>query len=111
MKKVPILQTILTTLSVAGWGFAIYALIIYGEARPDAAVGYFLSKGASVRLHWDPEQTVLLEHIIWICAGISFVNLAVNFYTVRATKLGYWVNIPLLFMSSMAAGLYIRYVI
>ncbi len=111
MRKGTVLRAILTILSVAGWGFAMYAFILYGEARPDVAVGYFQSKGASVRLHWDPSKTVLLEHIIWICAGISFVNLAVNFYTVRATKSGFWVNIPLLLMSSLAAGLYIRFVI
>ncbi|GGI87151.1 hypothetical protein [Shewanella gelidii] len=111
MKKGKFLQILLTTLSVAGWAFAIYALIIFGEARPDRAVGYYLSKGAPVRLDWDPELTLQLEYIIWACAGISFVSLALNFYTVRATKEGYWVNIPLLLVSSLAAGLYIRYVV
>jgi hypothetical protein len=111
MTKVRVFQTILTLLSIAGWALAVYALLVFGEARPDRAVGYFLSRGVAVRLHWDPELTVQLEYIIWACAAISFVNLAFNFYVSSHSKVGYWVNIPLLFLVSLAAGLYIRYVI
>jgi hypothetical protein len=111
MSRVRIFQTILTLLSIAGWGLAVYALLVFGEARPDRAVGYFLSQGVPVRLEWDPLLTVQLEYIIWACAAISFVNLAFNFYVSNTSKVGYWVNIPLLFLVSLAAGLYIRYVI
>ena len=48
MSRLGIIQVVLTVLSLLGWSLAIYALIIFGEARPDRAVGYFLSKGASV---------------------------------------------------------------
>jgi hypothetical protein len=111
MSKIGVLQVILTVLSLLGWSLAIYALLIYGEARPDRAVGYFLSKGVEVRFNWDPELTVKLEHIIWLCAAISFMNLAVNFYAKTTTKIGFWFNIPLLLLVSLSAGLYIRYVI
>ncbi|QSX28495.1 MULTISPECIES: hypothetical protein [Shewanella] len=111
MKKVKIFQLLLATMSIAGWSLAIYALLLFHEARPDRAVGYFFSKGAPVRLGWDPEQTVLLEHIIWICAAISFVSMAFNWYVAHHSRLGYWFNIPLLFLSSLAAGLYISFVV
>ncbi|MGI2173387.1 hypothetical protein [Shewanella ulleungensis] len=111
MSRLGILQVVLTVLSLLGWSLAIYALIIYGEARPDRAVGYFLSKGVSVRLYWDPDLTIKLEYLIWCCAGVSFLNLLVNFYAKTTTRIGFWVNIPLLLVVSLSAGLYIRYVI
>ncbi|NKF50453.1 hypothetical protein G3R49_07695 [Shewanella sp. WXL01] len=111
MKRLAVFQTILTVLSVLSWSIAIYALIIFGEARPDKAVGYFRSKGVEVRLHWDPDLTIQLEYLIWACAAISLVNLLVNFYAKTTTRIGFWVNIPLLFVVSLAAGLYIRYVV
>ncbi|MCL1142467.1 hypothetical protein [Shewanella gaetbuli] len=111
MNKLSVLQVILTVLSLVSWSLAIYALLIFGEARPDRAVGYFLSKGVAVRFNWDPELTVQLEHIIWWCAGISFANLLVNFYAKTTSKVGFWFNIPLLLLVSISAGLYIRYVI
>jgi hypothetical protein len=39
------------------------------------------------------------------------LNLLVNFYAKATTRIGFWVNIPLLFLVSLAAGLYIRYVV
>ena len=111
MSRLRILQTILGVLSVLGWGVAIYALVIYGEARPDRAVGYFLSKGVEVRFEWDPNLTIKLEYLIWACAGISLVNLLVNFYAQTTKKVEFWFNIPLLLVVSLSAGLYIRYVI
>ncbi|WP_394131109.1 hypothetical protein [Shewanella maritima] len=111
MKQIKVLQVILTVLSLLGWSLAIYALIIFGEARPDVAVGYFLSKGVEVRLHWDPDLTIQLEYLIWACAAISFVSLIVNFYAKTTTRMGYWLNIPMLLLVSLSAGLYIRYVI
>ncbi|WP_351124836.1 hypothetical protein [Shewanella sp. T24-MNA-CIBAN-0130] len=111
MSRLGIIQVVLTIFSLLGWSLAIYALIIFGEARPDRAVGYFLSKGVLVRLHWDPELTIKLEYLIWWCAGISFLNLLVNFYAKTTTRIGFWVNIPLLLLVSLSAGLYIRYLV
>ncbi|WP_434937693.1 hypothetical protein ACRWQN_10865 [Shewanella sp. HL-SH8] len=111
MSRLGVLQVILTILSLLGWSLAIYALLIYGEARPDRAVGYFLSKGAEVRLNWDPALTVKLEYIIWWCAGVSLLNLLVNFYAKTTSRMGVWFNIPLLLLVSLSAGLYIRFVI
>ena len=111
MNKIKKFQRLLAFLSITGWSLAIYALLIFDKARPDRAVGYYLSKGASVRLAWDPIQTVQLEHIIWACAAISFVSLAFNYYFAHHSKMGYWFNIPLLLLSSVAAGLYITFVI
>lgn len=111
MKRLDVLQAILTVLSLLGWSLAIYALIIFGEARPDRAVGYFLSKGVDVRLHWDEELTIKLEYLIWACAAVSFLNLIVNFYAKTRERIGFWFNIPLLLLVSLSAGLYIRYVI
>ncbi|MBR9729005.1 hypothetical protein ACFOD0_14285 [Shewanella intestini] len=111
MKRLDILQTVLATLSIIGWSVAIYALVIFGQARPDPAVGYFRSKGVEVRLEWDPHLTIQLEYWIWVCAIVSFINLIVNFYAQTTTKIGFWVNIPLLLVVSLSAGLYIRYVI
>ena len=110
MSKTKFIQIVLTILSVAGWSLAVYALLVFGDARPDRAVGYFLSKGVEVRLNWDPDLTITLEYLIWGCAAISFINLAVNFYARSTSKVEYWFNIPLLLMASLAAGLYIRYV-
>ncbi|MCL1068544.1 hypothetical protein L2735_17365 [Shewanella olleyana] len=111
MSKTKILQFVLAVLSITGWGLAVYALIVFGEARPDRAVGYYLSKGVEVRFDWDPDLTIKLEYLIWWCAGISFVNLAVNYYAKTARKVEYWINIPLLLLVSLAAGFYIRYVV
>ncbi|UJF20674.1 hypothetical protein [Shewanella sp. OMA3-2] len=111
MSRLGLLQVILTILSLLGWSLAIYALLIYGEARPDRAVGYFLSKGVEVRFNWDPVLTVKLEYIIWWCAGVSLLNLLVNFYAKTTTRMGVWFNIPLLLLVSLSAGLYIRFVI
>ncbi|MCL1137376.1 hypothetical protein [Shewanella pneumatophori] len=111
MNRVKIFHFLLSSLSIIGWSLAIYALMLFDKARPDAAIGYFQSHGAEVRLEWDPEQTVLLEHIIWVCAVLSFINLGFNLYIAQRSKLGWWVNIPLLFTCSLAAGLYIRFVV
>ena len=111
MSKTKILQFVLTVLSITGWSLAVYALIVFGEARPDRAVGYYMSKGVEVRLDWDPRLTIKLEYLIWWCAGISLVNLAVNYYAQTARKIEYWINIPLLLLVSLAAGFYIRYVV
>ncbi|BCV32639.1 hypothetical protein [Shewanella algae] len=111
MKKVKIFQYLLASLSIIGWSLAIYALLVFDKARPDRAVGYFFSKGAPVRLYWDPQQTMLLEYIIWACAAISFLSLAFNWYVAHHSSLGYWFNIPLLLLSSTAAGLYLRFFI
>ncbi|UCX04789.1 hypothetical protein ACRWQL_01380 [Shewanella sp. HL-SH4] len=111
MSRLGVLQVILTILSLLGWSLAIYALLIYGEARPDRAVGYFLSQGVEVRFDWDAALTVKLEYIIWWCAGVSLLNLLVNFYAKTTTRMGVWFNIPLLLLVSLSAGLYIRFVI
>ena len=111
MSRLDVLQVILSVLSILGWSLAIYALLIYGEARPDRAVGYFLSKGVEVRFDWDAALTVKLEHIIWWCAGVSLLNLLVNFYAKTTARIGFWFNIPLLFLVPLSAGLYIRYVV
>ncbi|MGS0680710.1 hypothetical protein ACVBIL_06085 [Shewanella sp. 125m-7] len=111
MNRANFFQFLLSALSIIGWSLAIYALMLFDKARPDTAIGYYQSHGASVRLEWDPSQTVLLEHIIWVCAALSFVNLGFNFYISRHSKIGWWVNIPLLFLCSLAAGLYIRFVV
>lgn len=109
MKKVKIFQIFLGTLSILGWSLAVYALLLFGKARPDRAVGYFLSKGASVRLTWDPTITLRLEYVIWSCAAISLINLAFNFYVAHHSRMGYWFNIPLLLLTSTAAGLYLKF--
>jgi hypothetical protein len=111
MSKIKIFQLILASLSIVGWSLAVYALLVFDDARPDRAVGYFLSRGASVRLHWDPELTLQLEYLLWACAAISFVSLAVNYYVAHHSRLGYWFNIPLLLLSSLAAGIYISFMI
>ena len=111
MTRIRFFQALLTLLSIIGWSLAIYALLIFGEARPDRAVGYFLSKGATVRLEWDPALTIQLEYILWACAAVSFVNLGFNAYVASHSRVGWWFNIPLLFLCSLAAGLYIRYVV
>ena len=111
MKKVRAFQLLLSFLSVSGWALAVYALLIFDKARPDRAVGYFYSKGAPVRLNWDQSYTIELEYVLWACAAISFISLAFNYYFAHHSKMGYWFNIPLLFMASLAAGLYIRFVV
>lgn len=111
MKKIKMFQRFLATLSIAGWSLAVYALLVFDKARPERAVGYYLSKGESVRLEWDPTATLQLEYIIWACAGISFVSLAFNYYFASHSKMGYWYNIPLLFLSSLSAGLYLRFIV
>ncbi len=109
MKKKLIFQRFLAFLSIIGWSLAIYALLVFDKARPDRAVGYYMSKGSSVRLGWDPIRTLQLEYIIWGCAAISFMSLAFNYYFAHHSKMGYWSNIPLLLLSSVAAGLYLRF--
>ncbi|MFQ6372717.1 hypothetical protein [Shewanella sp. YIC-542] len=111
MKKLRILQIVLAVLSIAGWGLALYALILFHDARPDRAVGYFFSRGAQVRLQWDLQGTLQLEYIIWLCAGLSFTSMALNWYLASHYRMGYWFNIPLLLLSSVTAGLYLRFVI
>ncbi|QLE85478.1 MULTISPECIES: hypothetical protein [Shewanella] len=111
MKKRKIFQMILATLSILGWSLAIYALLLFDQARPDRAIGYYLSKGASIRLAWDPDYTVLLQDVIWTCAGISLLSLAFNFYFATHSKMGYWFNIPLLLLTSVTAGLYLSFFI
>ena len=111
MSRIKLFQILLTILSILGWSLAVYALLIFGDARPDRAVGYFLSHGASVRLNWDPELTIQLEYVLWTCAAISFTNLAFNYYVQSHSRLGWWVNIPLLFLSSLAAGIYVSFFI
>lgn len=111
MKKVKIFQRLLAALSITGWSLAVYALLVFDKARPDRAIGYYLSKGSSVRLQWDPLATLQLEHIIWACAAISFVSLGFNYYFAHHSKMGYWFNIPLLLLSSLAAALYLRFIL
>jgi hypothetical protein len=111
MKKIKVFQIFLGTLSILGWSLAVYALILFDQARPDRAVGYFLSKGATVRLDWDPTMTLRLEYVLWACAAISLINLGFNFYVANHSRMGYWFNIPLLLLTSTAAGLYIKFLI
>ncbi|GIU28217.1 hypothetical protein [Shewanella colwelliana] len=111
MKKLKVFQLLLSLLSIGGWALAVYALLIFDQARPDRAVGYYLSKGASVRLSWDPTMTLRLEYVIWTCAAISLLSLALNYYAAHHSRLGYWFNIPLLLLSSLAAGLYISFLV
>lgn len=49
MSKVRIFQIILATLSILGWALAVYALLVFGDARPDREVGDYLSRGATFR--------------------------------------------------------------
>ncbi|GIU47073.1 hypothetical protein [Shewanella algidipiscicola] len=111
MTKIKVFQILLGSLSILGWSLAVYALLLFDAARPDRAVGYFISKGASVRLSWDPEITLRLEYVIWICAAISLFNLGFNFYVANRSRMGYWFNIPLLLLTSTAAGLYLSFMI
>jgi len=111
MRKVKIFQLILATLSLLGWAVAVYALLVLEEARPEREIGAFFNRGATVRMSWEPHETQVLQYLIWVCCGISLVSLAVNYYVAHHSKLGYWFNIPLLFLSSLAAGLYIHFVI
>ncbi|QSX32020.1 hypothetical protein JYB87_09465 [Shewanella avicenniae] len=111
MSKLRILQLLLAILSIAGWGLAVYALLLFDDARPDRQVGYFLSRGVPVRLNWDPVATAHLEQIIWACAAISFLSLLVNWYCASHSRMGYWFNIPLLLMVSITSGLYLMFLI
>nr|WP_250885847.1 hypothetical protein [Shewanella jiangmenensis] len=106
-----IFQLLLAGLSILGWTLAVWALVIFDKARPDVAVGYFLSKGAAVRLFWDPALTLRLEQVIWWVCGISLVSLLFNIYVANHSRMGYWFNIPLLLLSSLTAGLYISFFI
>ena len=54
MIKVKIFQLILATLSILGWTLAVYALMVFGEARPEREVGSYLSRGETFRHYWDP---------------------------------------------------------
>ncbi|NMH64170.1 hypothetical protein [Shewanella salipaludis] len=108
MKKRKIFQICLATLSLAGWSLALYALLVFDEARPERAFGNLLSQGSPARLHWDPEPTLLLETLLWICTGISVVSLVVNYYMAHHSRIGYWFNIPLLLLCSLSAGLYLN---
>ncbi|ABL99891.1 MULTISPECIES: hypothetical protein [Shewanella] len=109
MSKLRIFQLLLAGLSILGWALAIWALMLFHEARPDRAVGYFLSKGATVRLFWEPSLTLRLEQVIWIVCGVSLVSLLFNVYVAQHSRMGYWFNIPLLLLSSLAAGLYMSF--
>lgn len=111
MRKVKLFQLILATLSILGWAVAVYALLVFGEARPERVVGTLFNQGLAVRMYWEPHETLVLQYLIWSCGGISLVSLAFNYYVAHHSKLGYWFNIPLLFLSSLAAGLYIYSVI
>lgn len=111
MNKLRVLQLLLAALSIVGWGLAVYALLIFDEARPDRQVGYFLSRGVQVRLRWDPAATAQLEQIIWSCAAISLLSLLVNWYCASHSRMGYWFNIPLLLLISITSGLYLRFLI
>ncbi|WP_372872826.1 hypothetical protein [Shewanella sp.] len=111
MSKLRIFQLLLAGLSILGWALAVWALIIFDGARPDAAVGYFLSKGAQVRLFWDPALTLRLEQVIWLVCGISLVSLLFNVYVAQHSRMGYWFNIPLLLLASLTAGLYVSFLI
>ncbi|ESE40299.1 hypothetical protein [Shewanella decolorationis] len=111
MRKVKIFQLILATLSILGWAVAVYALLVFGEARPEREVGAFFNQGTSVRMYWDPHETQTLQYLIWICGAISLVSLAFNYYVAHHSKLGYWFNIPLLLLTSLVAGLYVHFVI
>ncbi|MCH1919748.1 hypothetical protein L9G15_09910 [Shewanella sp. A3A] len=111
MNKLRVLQLLLAALSIVGWGLAVYALLIFDEARPDRQVGYFLSRGVQVRLRWDPVATTHLEQIIWSCAAISLLSLLVNWYCASHSRMGYWFNIPLLLLISITSGLYLRFLI
>ncbi|MFB2728423.1 hypothetical protein ACE02H_13235 [Shewanella mangrovisoli] len=111
MRKVKIFQMILATLSILGWTLAVYALMVFGEARPEREIGSYLSRGETFRHNWDPSETELLQYIIWGCGAISLISLAFNYYVAHHSKLGYWFNIPLLLLTSLAAGLYVHFVI
>lgn len=111
MKRLRFFQYLLTTLSVVGWSLAVYALILFDAARPDTVVGYLKSNGVEIQFEWDPLQTVQLADIVWWCALVSFINLGFNYYIAKHSRLGWWVNIPLLFLCSLSAGLYIRFVV
>ena len=39
MSKVRIFQIILAALSILGWAIAVYALLVFGDERPDREVG------------------------------------------------------------------------
>ncbi|GIU23011.1 hypothetical protein TUM4637_05420 [Shewanella hafniensis] len=111
MSKTRIFQIILATLSILGWAIAVYALLVFSDARPDREVGAYLTRGATFRVHWDPHETQLLQYLIWACGGISLVSLAFNFYVAQHSRMGYWFNIPMLLLTSIVAGLYIHLVV
>lgn len=111
MRKTRIFQIILATLSILGWAIAVYALLVFGEARPDREVGAYLARGATFRMDWDPHETQLLLYLIWTCGAISLVSLAFNYYVAHHSKLGFWFNIPMLLLTSIVAGLYVHLMI
>ncbi len=111
MRKVKLFQFILASLSILGWTLATYALLVFGEARPERELGSFFSRGATFRLFWAPDETQLLQQLIWTCGLISLLSLAFNYYVAHHSKLGYWFNIPLLLLTSLVAGLYVQLVV
>ena len=93
MSKTKILQFVLAVLSITGWSLAVYALIVFGEARPDRAVGYYLSKGVEVRFDWDPDLTIKLEYLIWWCEYLIWIYFLSDGY----------------FLSNLAFAKYLKY--
>lgn len=109
MSKISIFRIILASLSIIGWAVAVYALLVFGEARPEREIGTFIEQLPS-RTTWDPQETELLLQLIWTCGFISLLSLAVNYYAAQHSKMGYWFNIPLLLLITLVAGLYVAIV-
>jgi len=93
----------ITALTVVGWATLVYALVVFDQARPEMATILTEHHNIYVRNFWLVAVYDRLVWLLWFCAAISSLNLAMNIYLRRQLQKTGWLSPLLLTVVSVVA--------
>lgn len=99
-RYVDILHLFVTGLTLVGWAVLFYALLVFDAARPEMSTVITNYHQIEVRNFWLIAIYDRLVWLLWICAGLSMLNIVLNRYLTLAGRPNNWASPIILFTVS-----------
>ncbi|CAG9296262.1 hypothetical protein [Celerinatantimonas diazotrophica] len=96
-------QRLLGALSVLCWVLFLVALIVFHYARPQVNYGYLDYKGIATRQHWDAAYLPWFIRSLWLCFGITIVEVLLRIKRNRRKNDYHYYNIFILMLMVIGA--------
>lgn len=97
-------------LASTGWVALLFALILYGEARPELETGIQRFWGAEIRTEWSQQYASYLLMVLRFCLLSSLIAVLLNFSRNRRKQDRFGINLLALIIISGLSLVTLAYV-